>query len=240
MPLRRPISATLAVFALALSGCGNDDELQAPDSGPPVEEPIAETQTQTETTPPKPRKTPGGCEAVEQPEPRQPGKQKKGAPLDASRQWSLVVKTNCGDFTIALDLETGPKNAASLVSLAESGYFDDTIFHRIAPGFVIQGGDPLANGSGGPGFKVVDQPPSDARYTKGVVAMAKAPDEPAGSGGSQFFVVTGDDIGLPPDYAVVGEVSDGLGVVEKIGKLGNASEQPTEIVLIETIEVSSS
>ena len=228
----------IVTLSVALAGCGGDDELKAPSSNPPEESLPAET-TPAETKPAKPQTTAGGCEAVEAPPAREPEPQKKPTePLDTSREWSLVVKTNCGNFTVGLDLEAGPKNSASLVALAEAGYFDDTVFHRIAPGFVIQGGDPTATGSGTPGYKVVDTPPSDARYTKGVVAMAKAPAEAPGAGGSQFYVVTAEDSNLPPEYAVVGKVTKGLSVVEKIGRLGNASEQPTEPVVIETIEVA--
>jgi cyclophilin family peptidyl-prolyl cis-trans isomerase len=235
--LRTLLLALTVSLCVALAGCGgDDDELRPPESNPPA----AET-TPSETTPAEPQRTAGGCEAVEPPQTREPGKQPKPTePLDASKEWSLVVKTNCGDFTVALDLETGPKNAASLVSLAEAGYFDGTVFHRIVPDFVIQGGDPTASGMGGPGYKVVDPPPQDARYTKGVVAMAKAGPEAAGTGGSQFYVVTADDSGLPPDYAIVGKVSEGLDVVEKIGALGGPTEQPTEPVVIETVEVQSS
>ena len=233
--MRRALPALTAALCLAIAGCGgDDDELQAPASTTPAETAPAETPPAEAET------TAGGCEAVQPPPPREPGNQEKPtAPLDESKEWSLVVKTNCGDFTVALDLEAGPKNAASLVSLAEAGYFDDTVFHRIAPGFVIQGGDPTATGSGGPGYKVVDPPPRNARYTKGVVAMAKTQTEAAGTGGSQFYVVTAEDSGLPAEYAIVGEVSDGLDVVERIGALGDPSEQPTEPVVIETVEVQS-
>jgi peptidyl-prolyl cis-trans isomerase B (cyclophilin B) len=225
--------ALLAAIVRALAGCGDDDEgdLQAP---------AGSTQAQPEPTPTEQQAqtTPGGCNAVEAPSSRETSKQPKPKQaLDASKSWSLVVKTNCGDFTIGLDLESGPNAAASMVALARSGWFDGTIFHRIAPGFVIQGGDPTASGSGGPGYTTVDPPPKDARYTKGVVAMAKTPDEPAGAGGSQFFVVTGQDAGLPPDYAVVGKITDGQDVVQKIGRLGDQSEQPTEAVVISTVEV---
>jgi cyclophilin family peptidyl-prolyl cis-trans isomerase len=233
--LRKIVPAITVSLCLALAGCGgDDDELQAPEGNAPAE------TTQSETAPAESQTTAGGCEAVDPPQTSAPGKQEKPSePLDASKEWSLVFKTNCGDFTVGLDLETGPKNAASLVSLAESGYFDGTVFHRIVPGFVIQGGDPTATGTGGPGYKVVDEPPSDARYTKGVFAMAKAGNEPPGTGGSQFYVVTAEDSGLPPDYAIVGEVTDGLDVVEKIGMLGSPNEQPTEPVVIETVEVQS-
>jgi peptidyl-prolyl cis-trans isomerase B (cyclophilin B) len=158
-------------------------------------------------------------------------------PLDQGEPYRLVVKTNKGAFTVALDTKTSPCTTASIVQLANKGFFNGTIFHRIVPGFVIQGGDPTGTGSGGPGYKTVDTPPETARYTKGVVAMAKTMDEAPGTSGSQFFVVTGADVGLPPDYAILGKVVDGLDVVERIGKLGDASEQPTERVEIQTATV---
>jgi peptidyl-prolyl cis-trans isomerase B (cyclophilin B) len=180
--------------------------------------------------------TDNGCEQVDQPAPKPEGGQKApDKPLSASAE--LVFATSCGDFTVKLDPKLAPNAGASLVKLARNGFYDDTIFHRIVPKFVIQGGDPLGRGTGGPGYKTVDKPPSDARYTKGVVAMAKAADEPAGTSGSQFFVVTGADVGLPPDYAIVGRVAKGLDVVERIGKLGNDLEQPTQTVLIRKVTV---
>jgi peptidyl-prolyl cis-trans isomerase B (cyclophilin B) len=160
--------------------------------------------------------------------------------LEAGKTHRLVMTTNKGAFTIELDTDSAPCASASMVSLARKGYFDGTRFHRIVPGFVIQGGDPTASGTGGPGYKTVDTPPDDARYTKGVVAMAKAAQEPAGTAGSQFFVVTAEDSGLTPDYAVLGEVVDGLDVVEQIGRLGGPDEQPTETVTIESVKVETS
>ena len=159
------------------------------------------------------------------------------AELEAGKTYRLVVQTNKGPFTIELDRETAPCTSASFVSLAQKGFFNGIKFHRIVPGFVIQGGDPTGKGSGGPGYSTVDVPPDDAQYTKGVVAMAKTPTEPAGTSGSQFFVVTAEDAGLPPEYAVLGKVVEGLDVVEKIGKLGGPDERPTEPVEIETVKV---
>jgi cyclophilin family peptidyl-prolyl cis-trans isomerase len=104
------------------------------------------------------------------------------------------------------------------------------------PGFVIQGGDPTQSGSGGPGYSTLDPPDASATYVKGVVAMAKTQLEPPGTSGSQFFVVTGADIGLPPEYAIVGKVTDGLDVVELIGTLGDpATEQPLQPIVVETV-----
>jgi peptidyl-prolyl cis-trans isomerase B (cyclophilin B) len=160
--------------------------------------------------------------------------------LDAAKTYRLVFETNCGDFTVALDQKLAPNVAGSLVSLAKRGFFDDTFFHRIVPGFVIQGGDPTGMGSGGPGYSTHDKVPQDAAYTHGVVAMAKSGAEPAGTAGSQFFVVTGQNVQLTPDYAIVGKVTSGLDVVDRIGRLGNASEQPTRAVVISKVKVATS
>jgi peptidyl-prolyl cis-trans isomerase B (cyclophilin B) len=140
-------------------------------------------------------------------------------PLDPTKTYTVTMDTSEGTFSFALDVKTSPNTTASFASLVKKGFFDGLTFHRIVPDFVIQGGDPNGDGSGGPGYTVVDVPPKDAKYTKGVVAMAKTQTEPPGTSGSQFFVVTADDAGLPPDYAILGKVTDGLDVVEKIGAI---------------------
>jgi peptidyl-prolyl cis-trans isomerase B (cyclophilin B) len=153
---------------------------------------------------------------------------------------SVAVKTNKGDFTFDLATDISPCTTASFAGLVQNGFFDGLAFHRIVPGFVIQGGDPEGNGMGGPGYSVVDKPPADTKYDKGLVAMAKTQTDPAGTSGSQFFVVTSDGVSLPPDYAVLGNVTDGMDVVEKIGKLGNPSDPagtPTEKVTIDKMEL---
>jgi cyclophilin family peptidyl-prolyl cis-trans isomerase len=160
--------------------------------------------------------------------------------LDSSKTYTVTFDTNCGSFTITLDQKQSPNAAASFVALTNEGFFNATIFHRIVPGFVIQGGDPTQTGTGGPGYTTIDKPPATAKYTLGVVAMAKTGAQPAGAAGSQFFVVTVADAGLPPDYAIVGRVTKGIDVVNRIGKLGDANEQPTEVVEIEKATVSTS
>jgi peptidyl-prolyl cis-trans isomerase B (cyclophilin B) len=159
--------------------------------------------------------------------------------LDPAKTYRLAFDTNCGTFVVTLDPKLAPNATGSLVSLAKRGFFDDTFFHRIVPGFVIQGGDPTGTGSGGPGYETHDKVPANAAYTHGVVAMAKTSAEPAGTAGSQFFVMTADS-SLTPDYAIVGKVTQGLGVVDRIGKLGNAAEQPTRPVVIRTVKVETS
>lgn len=161
------------------------------------------------------------------------GKQVTFPLLSKSRPYTVDVLTNFGSFDIRLDVEDSPCTTSSFAALVRKRFFDGTRFHRIVPGFVIQGGDPTATGRGGPGYTVKDIPPSNSLYTKGVVAMAKAETEPRGTAGSQFFVVTSDDAGLPPDYAILGVVTKGLPVVEKIGRLGNrATEKPTKKVVV--------
>ena len=183
------------------------------------------------------------CADVEAPDARNPEPATAPSePLDPSKTYTLTFDTSCGSFTVTLDQKLAPKTAASLVALANDGYFDDTIFHRVVSGFVIQGGDPTQSGSSGPGYSTVDSPPSDAKYTKGVVAMAKSQVEAPGTSGSQFFVVTGEDAGLPPDYAIVGEVTDGMDTVERIDALGipGGDGPPTKPVVVSSVTVGES
>jgi len=209
-------------LALLLAGCGGGDDGDA-----------AGTTTTTATA--------SGCESVEAPAPRDaPTLTAPKGTLEPGKTWSLTFETSCGDFTVELDPSLAPEATNSLVFLAREGYFDDTVFHRIVPGFVIQGGDPTQTGAGGPGYATLDVPPGAARYTKGTVAMAKSGLEPAGTAGSQFFVVTADGVNLPAEYAIVGRVSQGMDVVERIGKLGDAEEKPTQPVVVRTVTVSES
>ncbi len=179
----------------------------------------------------------GGCKQVEQPPAKHIKLKAPKQTVQPGETLTAVVQTSCGSFDIALDTQRAPKTANSFAYLAEEGFYDETTFHRIVPEFVIQGGDPLGTGLGGPGYKVVEKPPANLAYTKGIVAMAKSSAEPPGTSGSQFFVVTGADAGLPAEYALVGKVSSGMDVVNRIGKLGTASEKPKQTVLIEKMTI---
>jgi len=178
-----------------------------------------------------------GCKQVDAPPPKKVKLKAPKQTLEKGEEVTAVVATSCGTFDIALDTERAPKTSNSFAYLAEEGFYDDLTFHRIVPGFVIQGGDPLGTGTGGPGYSVDEKPPANLAYTKGTVAMAKSSAEPPGRSGSQFYVVTGADAGLPPEYALVGKVSDGLDVVERIGKLGTPTEKPKQTILIEKITI---
>jgi peptidyl-prolyl cis-trans isomerase B (cyclophilin B) len=174
----------LAVCAVLLAGCGGGD-----DKGDATATPESAQSVQDET----------GCQAVSDPGPKDVGKlPKPKEKLSVSKTYVATVSTNCGDFEITLDSKRAPKTGGSFKYLADKGFFDNTKFHRVEGDFVIQGGDPNGDGTGGPGYSVVEAPPSDLTYSRGVVAMAKTQIEAPGTSGSQFFVVTAEDTPLPP------------------------------------------
>jgi peptidyl-prolyl cis-trans isomerase B (cyclophilin B) len=162
----------------------------------------------------------GGCRQVAAPTPR--GVQQIALPslsLDPAKRYVVALTTNCGAIAIVLDVRQAPRTASSFAYLVKRGFYNDLTFHRVAAGFVIQGGDPNGDGSGGPGYTVVERPPADTRYTRGTVAMAKAGTDPAGASGSQFFIVTAAQAPLPAQYALVGKVVGSLAGVEAISRL---------------------
>jgi peptidyl-prolyl cis-trans isomerase B (cyclophilin B) len=179
-----------------------------------------------------------GCTKVEQPEPREESLSKPKMTTKKGEKVTAVVETNCGTFDIELATSEAPTIANSFAYLAEEGFYDELTFHRIVPEFVIQGGDPEGTGNGGPGYEVVEAPPKNLKYTLGTVAMAKTAEAPSGASGSQFYVVSGPQgETLPPEYALVGHVTEGLDVVEAIGELGGAEEKPTQPVVIEKMSI---
>ena len=220
----RPLPAILCSLTLVMAACGGDDG-----------------ETSASTAKEQTAGSSGGCKTVKAPAARPDGGARKPkATLDDAKRYDLILDTSCGQIDIRLDQRTSPRTAASVASLARSGFYDDTVFHRIVPGFVIQGGDPTGSGTGGPGYSTRDTPPRDTSYLKGTVAMAKTQAEPPGTSGSEFYIVTGADAGLPPDYAVVGKVVGGLDVAERIGRLGDPSSPtgaPTKTVVVEKASV---
>ncbi len=179
-----------------------------------------------------------GCPKVAAPKPTTKSRNKPKQQLDPKKHWTATFLTTCGTFVVSLAVKTSPNTTASFASLARTRFYDNTIFHRIVPGFVIQGGDPTQSSTGGPGYSVRDKPPRTLKYTPGTVAMAKSQSEPAGTSGSQYFVVTGDASFLPPEYALLGHVTKGMSVVTKIGKLGDQAEAPTLIVVVRHIAIT--
>jgi peptidyl-prolyl cis-trans isomerase B (cyclophilin B) len=225
-----PVLPVLLV-SLALAACGDDEDTVA------ERDPAAAT-TATETSPAEPA---SGCRKVEEPEPKKVEVDKPKQRLDPKKTWVVVMKTSCGTVEIELDVADNPKTASSFAHLAREGFYDGLSFHRIVPGFVVQGGDPEGTGEGGPGYSVVEAPPQSTKYERGVVAMAKTQLEDPGTSGSQFFIVTAPDAGLPPDYAVAGRVTEGEDVVELLANVPNdpADNRPTEPVIMEKVTVTS-
>jgi peptidyl-prolyl cis-trans isomerase B (cyclophilin B) len=215
----------LAVCALLVAACGGGDE-----KGDATATPDSAQAVQDET----------GCQAVSDPGPKNVGKLAKPKErLSASKTYVATVSTNCGDFEITLDSKRAPKTGGSFKYLADKGFFDNTKFHRVEGNFVIQGGDPNGDGTGGPGYSVEEKPPSDLTYSRGVVAMAKTEIEPAGTSGSQFFVVVAEDTPLPPDYALLGTVTKGLDeTVAKIAAVPVNGSQPIDPVVVRQIKVT--
>ncbi|HEX5526134.1 MAG TPA: peptidylprolyl isomerase [Solirubrobacterales bacterium] len=190
------------------------------------------------TAPTKTEANASGCKEVEAPAPKHVSFKAPKQVLKPGEEATAVVKTSCGTFEIALDTKRAPKTANSFAFLAEEGFYGDLTFHRVVPGFVIQGGDPEGTGTGGPGYTVTEKPPPNLAYTKGVVAMAKSEADPPGRSGSQFYVVTAPDAGLPPEYALVGKVSKGFDAVTRIEELGGGPEErPKQTVLIEEVTI---
>jgi cyclophilin family peptidyl-prolyl cis-trans isomerase len=217
---RLQLALPVVLLVLALAGCGG--------GGGSKQQAAPAQQTTTGAA---------GCSSVKPPAAKARTESKPSKRLDETQTYDVLIKTNCGAFTIRLAVKTSPATTASFASLVQKGFFDGTVFHRIVPGFVIQGGDPTGTGASGPGYTTVDAPPASTRYTLGVVAMAKTGAEPPGTAGSQFFVVTAQDAQLPPDYAVLGKVVQGQATVDRIGRLGDPASGgqgvPTETVEIE-------
>lgn len=240
---RALILIPLAAGAFALGACGKDSERDDRDAAT-----TTAAQTTATTTKPvvSPRRTKDGCAPVAEPQPRDEPVERPRRKLKRGKAYVASLITNCGTIRINLDVKDFPKTARSFAGLARGGFYDGLSFHRIAkPGgndFVIQGGDPLGSGEGGPGYNVVESPKRSQGYPVGTVAMAKAGDEEPGTSGSQFFIVTGQGAALDPLYAVAGRVTTGLGVVRRIAAVpaDPVTEMPIDPVIIRRATIRES
>lgn len=157
--------------------------------------------------------------------------------IDPERRYTATMETTKGTIVIALDARSAPRTVNNFVFLARYHYFDGVGFHRIIPGFVIQGGDPEGTGRGGPGYRFADELPRPGRYEIGSLAMANAgPD----TNGSQFFIITGPQgAGLPPNYSLFGKVVSGMDVVRALDAVGTpGAGRPKEPVGMVSVTIS--
>ena len=187
------------------------------------------------------------CTKVGAPEPREDGTlEAPPLTIDPALAYVADVDTNCDAFTITLDPAQAPQTVNSFVTLARQGFYDGLPFHRVVEDFVVQGGDPKGDGTGGPGYTLPDEPPADG-YRKGSVAMATSG---PGTSGSQFFVVSSAagarNLGGPPYlYSILGEVTSGIGTIDKMDRLAStqadgADQSPKRPIVITSITIVES
>jgi peptidyl-prolyl cis-trans isomerase B (cyclophilin B) len=211
MIARTVVPLALLLAALALVACGEKDE----------ESPAADL--------------PVGCEPVEAPAPKtEQVRRPPREPQLRGEDVTALIETSCGPVEIALETKRFPKTTSSFAHLVEAGFYKGTQFSYI-DGSVVQGGDPIGDRTGGPGYSIDEPVPFATEYTRGTVAMAKTEVEPVGRSASQFFVVFAADAGLRPQFAVLGEVTHGIEVIDRIAELrepGSETGAPRAPVVI--------
>jgi len=152
--------------------------------------------------------------------------------MAAGQKRVVTIETAKGKIEITVEADLGPLAAGNFIALVSCGFYDGLVFHRVVPGFVIQGGDPTGTGSGGPGYAFADDP-VNVPYARGVVAMANSG---ANTNGYQFFIVLAD-AGLDPKYSVFGRVTAGLDAVDAIAAAADA-ENPTNPIKMDKVTVA--
>ncbi|MGA7270138.1 MAG: peptidylprolyl isomerase [Acidimicrobiia bacterium] len=154
--------------------------------------------------------------------------------IELDTSYTATLQTNHGDIVIEFDPVSAPLAVNNFVHLARDGYYDGVIFHRVVPGFVIQGGDPTGTGRGGPGYTFRDELEGEGNYSRGTVAMANAGPN---TNGSQFFICL-DDVGLPHQYTIFGRVTSGMDAVDAIAALPRQGEKPLEEAVMTSVEIA--
>jgi cyclophilin family peptidyl-prolyl cis-trans isomerase len=154
--------------------------------------------------------------------------------IDAARKYTARIETSEGEMTAELFASEAPQTVNNFVFLAREGFYDGVIFHRVIPGFMIQGGDPTGSGRGGPGYRFNDEPVS-RKYSRGILAMANAGPN---TNGSQFFVMH-SDYNLPPSYTIFGRLTSGEDVLDKIANAPTgAQDRPINPAMINGVEIT--
>jgi peptidyl-prolyl cis-trans isomerase B (cyclophilin B) len=202
----RSIRAMAALTVLAVVAACSPAPGASPSAAPSLAAPSGETPTGSSAA--------GSC----------PTSEPAALPAGATR--TVTIETSKGTMTFDLQADLSPIAVGNFVALAECGFYDGVVFHRLVPNFVIQGGDPDGTGTGGPGYTITDEPVT-TEYRRGTVAMARTR-EP-NSVGSQFFVVLVDEaresLALANTYQIIGEVTEGMDVVDAIAAMPNSGDQ---------------
>ena len=227
------IYLTLPLVVLSLSACGAKPSIPStpvPEQPAPIVE-VTPTSTPTSTKP-----------ITNQPMPQAAQRRTTLTPptmqIDPAKQYTAILHTTAGDITISLNAAATPKTVNNFVYLANQKFYNGTIFHRAISGFMIQGGDPNGNGTGGPGYKFNDEP-FTGQYTRGTVAMANSG---SNTNGSQFFIMHAD-YPLPANYVIFGQVTAGMDAVDKIATApvepspSGEPSQPVDPVTVTSVEV---
>ena len=252
--MTRWILGSIGVVALAaVTGCGAPEPARAPESQPPAATPAPPAET-----PAPPAATPAPAPATPAPSTEKPasseappaaGTDKPSASKHGPGVYAHVT-TNHGPIVVRLFDKDAPKTVENFVSLAEGRkqwrnprtntmvrrpYYNNLTFHRIIPGFMIQGGDPEGKGTGGPGFTFEDEFSPKLRHNKaGILSMAnRGPD----TNGGQFFITLGPTPHLDNKHSVFGEVIEGLDTVRAIAKVPTRDDQPLKPVVMKTVRI---
>ena len=225
--LRTALGVLALATPLALAGCSSDEPAPAAESGNGASTAAVESGS--------------GDAAVECPPAE--GADERTTDFDSAPpmcltpgvDYSAVITTDAGAVTVDLLEDTAPETVNNFVFLARNKFYEGVTFHRVIPGFMIQGGDPQGTGAGGPGYEFSDELPAAGEYEIGSMAMANAgPD----TNGSQFFIVTGDSgVSLPPSYSLFGTVTEGMETVTSIESDGSPQGAPSTTHTIESVEI---
>jgi|SRR5579862_5482764 len=156
--------------------------------------------------------------------------------IDANKVYTAQIETTEGTINLELYPKDAPQHVNSFIFLAKDGYYEDVIFHRVIPGFMIQGGDPTGTGSGGPGYKIPAEF-NKTRHVRGVLSMARTNDP--NSAGSQFFLMHQDSFFLDGQYTAFGKITSGIEVVDKIANAPrDHNDRPHKPTKIKKITIS--
>jgi cyclophilin family peptidyl-prolyl cis-trans isomerase len=212
---------TFAVFAFL---GGDEKQTASPEAGPTPSASAAPVDT------PCTDEVPEAADEEKEMYDKEPDMQ-----IDQNAKYTATMQTSCGTIEIELYADKTPITVNSFVFLAREGFFDGLTFHRVVPGFVIQGGDPAGDGTGGPGYEFVNEEVDGLDFDRpGLLAMANSgPD----TNGSQFFITLAETPNLDEGYTLFGEVTDGMGAVEAIGALGSGDGPPSQPVYIEKVTI---